>query len=150
MTPFVDSRGIVNDGPALRARMRRDGFLFVSGLLDPARVSAVGAQMREVADQAGWIADRDATAASGAACVDPDEAYLAVARRQYRLPALHALPHDPAIVGLIERLVGGPVLVHPMVIPRNIFPQRPEFTTRAHQDFPHIQGTPETFRSGYR
>ena len=145
MTPFVDSRGILDDAAALAARMRRDGYLFVRGLLDPARVAALGGEMRAVARRAGWIAGDGDDAVREAACADPDDAWVAVARRQYRLPALHALPHDPAIVGLMERLAGAPVLVHPMVIPRNIFPQRPEFTTRAHQDFPHIQGTPETW-----
>ena len=125
--------------------MRRDGYLFIRGLLDPARVADLGARMRAVAKEAGWIVDDDGTAAPEAACADPDDACVPVLRRQYRLPELHALPHDPAIACLIERLVGGPALTHPMVIPRNIFPRRPEFTTPAHQDFPHIQGTPETF-----
>ena len=145
MTPFVDSRDILDDGPALAARMRREGYLFVSGLLDPGAVAELGERMRAVAREAGWVADDGATARPEAACVDPDDAYVATLRRQYRLPALHGLPHDPAILRLIGRLVGGPVLAHPMVIPRNIFPQRPEFTTPAHQDFPHIQGTPETY-----
>lgn len=145
MTPFVDSRAILDDGPALAARMRRDGYLFVSGLLDRERVAALGERSRGIARDAGWIDDDVATAVPEAACVDPDAEWVAVAQRQYRLPELHALPHDPAIVSLLEHLVGAPVLVHPMVIPRNVFPQRPEFTTRAHQDFPHIQGTPETY-----
>ena len=145
MNPFVDSRDIVNDGEALAARMRRDGYLFVGGLLDPDRVAAVGELMRGVARDAGWIAGGDGAAMPGKACVDPDDAWVEVAARQYRLPEFHALPHDPAVVGLIERLLGGPALVHSMVIPRNIFPQREEFPTRAHQDYPHIQGTPETF-----
>lgn len=143
MTPFVDSRGIVHDSAALAARMRRDGYIFVGGLLDRDRVGALGAEMRAAARDAGWIDGDDAVPA--AACADPDARYISVARRQYRLPALHGLPHDPAVVGLIEGIIGGPALVHPMVIPRNIFPQRPEFTTPAHQDFPHIQGTPETY-----
>ena len=145
MTPFIDSRDILDDGPALAARMRRDGYLFMSGLLDREPVAELGEAMRAVAREAGWIADDGATARPEAACVDPDDACVAVLRRQYRLPALHRLPHSPAILGLMENLVGEPVLVHPMVIPRNIFPQRPEFTTPAHQDFPHIQGTPETY-----
>jgi hypothetical protein len=35
--------------------------------------------------------------------------------------------------------------VHPLFVMRNIFPQRPESTTPAHQDFVHIQGTPATY-----
>lgn len=145
MTPFIDSRDILDDGGALAARMARDGYLFAGGLLDPGRVAALGARMRAVAREAGWTSDDDGTAADEAACVDPDDAWVAVARRMYRLPALHALAHDPAIAGLVARLVGAPVLVHPKVIPRCIFPRRVEFTTPAHQDFPHIQGTEATY-----
>ncbi len=145
MKPFVDSRNILNDGAALARRMRREGYLFISDLLDPDRVARLGRQMARAARDAGWLEPTGMTAIPAAACVDPDDAYVAVLKRQYRLPALHALPHDPAIMGLMQRMLAGPVLVHPMVIARNIFPQRPEFTTPAHQDFPHIQGTPETF-----
>ena len=34
---------------------------------------------------------------------------------------------------------------HPRVLMRNIFPQRDEFTTKAHQDFPNVQGTEEVY-----
>ena len=48
-------------------------------------------------------------------------------------------------MGFFERLFGEPVLVHPLFVMRNIFPQRPESTTPAHQDYVHIQGTPDTY-----
>jgi ectoine hydroxylase-related dioxygenase (phytanoyl-CoA dioxygenase family) len=67
-----------------------------------------------------------------------------VLRRFYRNPDGHALKLHPNVLGLFERLFGEPVLAHPLLIPRCIFPQRPEFTTPSHQDFPHIQGTTET------
>ena len=65
-------------------------------------------------------------------------------RQFYRSEDGHALKLHPNIMGLFERLFGEPVLAHPLLIPRCIFPQRPEFTTPSHQDFPHIQGTTET------
>ena len=40
---------------------------------------------------------------------------------------------------------GGAVLPHPRALMRNIFPAREDFTTKAHQDFPHVQGTTEVF-----
>ena len=68
-------------------------------------------------------------------------------RRQYALEALHALPHHAAVLGLFERMLGGPVLVHPVIIARNVFPHSAKFdnTTVAHQDYPHVQGTTECF-----
>ena len=42
-------------------------------------------------------------------------------------------------------MLGGPILPHPRVLMRNIFPAREEFTTKAHQDFPNVQGTTEVY-----
>ena len=149
LRPFVDSTGIAGDEKALAEGMARDGYLFVRGLVPPADVAAVRDEALRVVAEAGWLCGErprtEAVAAAGAACADPDDRYVPVLRRLYRLEALHALKHHPAVVGLFERLLGADVLVHPMLIVRNIFPQRPELTTPAHQDFPHIQGTPETF-----
>ncbi len=149
MRPFVDSTDLVIDGAALGRRMQRDGYLFIRGLLPSAAVADLRRQFLEIAAEGGWLKPgrpiADAIAEPDAACVDPEEANLKVLRRQYVLEDLHALKHHPAIVGLFERIFGAEVLVHPLVIARNIFPQRPEFTTPAHQDYVHIQGTPETF-----
>jgi ectoine hydroxylase-related dioxygenase (phytanoyl-CoA dioxygenase family) len=149
LRPFVDSTGIAGDGKALAARMARDGYLFVRGLVPPAEVAAVREDALAVVAEAGWLsaerARADAIANPRAACADPDDRYVPVLRRLYRREALHALKHHPAVVGLFESMLGEDVLVHPMLIVRNIFPQRPELTTPSHQDFPHIQGTAETF-----
>ena len=37
------------------------------------------------------------------------------------------------------------MIAHPRVLGRNIFPAREEFTTKAHQDFPNVQGTEEVY-----
>ncbi|HLJ06370.1 MAG TPA: phytanoyl-CoA dioxygenase family protein, partial [Acetobacteraceae bacterium] len=57
----------------------------------------------------------------------------------------HALKHHPALINLLERMLGGPILPHPRVLMRNIFPARDEYTTKAHQDFPNVQGTTEVY-----
>ena len=146
---FVDSSDIVTDGPALARRMAQDGYLFIPALVPAADIAAVRSQVLDVVAEAGWLgaedARADAIANPDAACADPDDRYVPVLKRIYRIEALHALTHHPATLGLFARMFADQVLVHPMLIPRNIFPQRPELTTPAHQDFPHIQGTPETF-----
>ena len=78
-------------------------------------------------------------------CVDPDPAYLTTLRRINRLEDYHALKHHPVLIGLLERILGGPILPHPRVLMRNIFPVCEEYTTKAHQDFPNVQGTTEVY-----
>jgi len=149
MKPFTDSSDIITDSDALAGRARRDGYLFIKGLLPRNAVTDLRQKFLEIAAESDWLRpDRpmtDAIADPSKACADPEAAYVAVLKRLYRLEALHALKHHPAVVGLFERLFGEPVLVHPMVIPRNIFPERPDLTTPPHQDFVHIQGTPECY-----
>ena len=41
-TPFLDSTAVADDGPELRRRMQRDGYLFVRGLLPPMTSSLLG------------------------------------------------------------------------------------------------------------
>jgi len=148
MEDFLDSAGIVDDGDALASRLRQDGYLCIKGLLPREDVLRVRGRFLAAAGAAGWLeADTDveeAIADPAEACVDPEAPFVGVLRRFYRNEAGHALKLHPNVIGLFERLFGEPVLAHPLLIPRCIFPQRPEFTTPSHQDFPHIQGTAET------
>jgi hypothetical protein len=149
MQPFLDSTSLAADPAALNARLAAEGYLFVRGLLPRSAVLDVRRQCRAAAAAGGWLdlahPVDDGVANPAAACTDPEPRYVEVFRRLYVLEALHALKHHPAIVGFFERLFGEPVLVHPLFVMRNIFPQRPESTTPAHQDYVHIQGTPETY-----
>ncbi len=149
MNPFVDSTDIAQDGPALAARMKRDGYLLIRGLLPRDAVRNVQRQIAALTAQAGWLkADapvEDAVAEPAGFCVDPDPTYLATLRRINHLEDYHALKHHPALTGFMERLLGGPVFPHPRVLMRNIFPAREEFTTKAHQDYPNVQGTTEVY-----
>ncbi len=149
MKRFTDSTDLIGDGPGLAARMARDGYLFLRGVLPRASVDEVQLEIGALAREAGWLR-RDAPVAAAHAdvagfCVDPDPTYLKTLRRINRLESYHALKHHPALIGLFERMLGGEILPHPRVLMRNIFPERAEFTTKAHQDFPNVQGTTEVF-----
>jgi len=137
------SATIVKDGPALAARMAADGYLYLPGLLPTGTVANVQRQVAGIARDAGWLR-RDAPLADALAdprgfCVDPEPRYLEVLRLINRLEAYHALKHHP------ERLLGAQIFPHPRVLMRNIFPAQPEYTTKAHQDYPNVQGTPEVY-----
>jgi hypothetical protein len=147
--PFTDSSELIADGAALAARMRHDGYLFLPGLLPRDDVAAVQRQVGAIARDAGWLR-RDQPVEAAAAdpagfCVDPDPTYLTTLRRINRLEDYHALKHHPKLIDLLERMLGGPILPHPRVLMRNIFPAREEYTTKAHQDFPNVQGTTEVY-----
>ena len=147
--PFIDSSNLIGDGTALAARMRRDGYLFLPGLLPRDDVAAVQRQVGTIARDAGWLRrDRPVEAAiadMSGFCVDPDPTYLNTLRRINRVEGYHALKHHPVLIELLERMLGGPILPHPRVLMRNIFPKREEYTTKAHQDFPNVQGTIEVY-----
>lgn len=149
MGPFVDSTGLIGDGSALAERMRADGYLFLRGLLPADAPRLLQRQIGAIAREAGWLrADapvEDALADLNGFCVDPDPTYLAVLRRINGLEDYHALKHHPALIGLFERMLGGPILPHPRVLMRNIFPTQQDFTTKAHQDYPNVQGTTEVY-----
>jgi ectoine hydroxylase-related dioxygenase (phytanoyl-CoA dioxygenase family) len=149
MQPFVDSTDLVADGAALAARMRRDGYLFLRGLVPADAIANVQRQVGAIVRDAGWLrADRpveQAIADPAGFCVDPEPRYLDTLRRINRIEDYHALKHHQALIGLLERILGGATLAHPRVLMRNIFPDRAEFTTKSHQDYPNVQGTTEVY-----
>ena len=149
MNPLESSAALLSDGPALAARMARDGYLYLPGLLPRDVVAAVQEDVAGVVRAAGWLrADAplgEARADDRGFCVDPEPRYLEVLRRINRLERYHALKHHPALLATLGRMLGAPVFPHPRVLMRNIFPRRPEYTTKAHQDYPNVQGTTEVY-----
>jgi ectoine hydroxylase-related dioxygenase (phytanoyl-CoA dioxygenase family) len=156
MRDLLDSTDALNDGAELLRRMNRDGYLLIRELLPAKLLGEVRRQMLEIADQAGWLKPgtplEEGVANMDAFCVEPQPEYRNVYNRMYHLEAFHALPHHPNIMGLFERMLGAPILLHPRIIGRVIFPRRlhrEDFTTPAHQDYPHIQGTTATYAAWF-
>lgn len=149
MQPFLDSTDVLNDGPELRRRMQRDGYLFLRGLLPAAVVEGLRLQILAIAREAGWLKAgtplADAIADLNGFCVEPEPAYMQKYHAMYKLPEFHAIQHHPNLLGLLARMLDETVLPHPRIIGRTIFPQREAFTTPPHQDFIPIQGTADTY-----
>ena len=149
MQPFLDSTDVLNDGPELRRRMQRDGYLFLRGLLPTAVVEGLRLQILAIAQEAGWLKAgtllADAIADLNGFCVEPEPAYMQKYHAMYKLPEFHAIQHHPNLLGLFARMLDETVLPHPRIIGRTIFPQREAFTTPPHQDFIPIQGTADTY-----
>lgn len=138
---FRDSTAELTDGPALRARLAQDGYLFLRGLLPRAAILTVRERLLAKAAEGGWL-NPDGTANPAAACKDPEPRYMAVFRGLWADEALQRLRIHPRVLDLFSRIFGEPALAHPMFVQRNIFPQseRFDFTTGVHQDRVHIGG----------
>ena len=149
MQPFLDSTDVVNDKPELRARAERDGYLFIRGLLPTDVLESLRMQCLEIAHDAGWVKKdsplQDAIADLDGFCVEPQPDYMGVYLHMYKLQEFQALQHHPNLIGVMERILGEPVMPHARIIGRTIFPQREVFTTPPHQDFIPIQGTADTY-----
>jgi hypothetical protein len=143
---FLDSTDLLGDGPALRARLDRDGYLLVRGLLPAKTIFTVRERLLVNAAEGGWL-DPGSPVQAGianpaAACKDPEDRYMRVFRGLWRDEELHRLRIHPVVTDLFTRIFGEPALAHPMFVQRNIFPQTDsfDFTTGAHQDRVHIGG----------
>lgn len=143
---FLDSTGVIDDGPALKARLERDGYLFIRGLLPAEAIRSVRRRLLAKAAAGGWLdASRPidvGVADPAAACKDPEERYIRVFRNLWADEELHRLRTHPNALGLFGRIFGETPLAHPMFVQRNIFPQSGnfDFTTGVHQDRVHIGG----------
>lgn len=149
MGELVDSTDRMISREALLDAIRTDGYLFLRGIFPRASVLAVRAQILAVLARHGWIdgsqpPDR-ALAVPEKACFDPQPQFLEAYREIYVIEALHALIHEQRVIALLRGIYDGEVLPHPMIIPRVIFPQRPDIDTPAHQDYPAIQGPPDAY-----
>lgn len=153
---FRESTDLLNSPAELRLRAREEGYLFFRGLLPRETVMQVRAELLDVLDAAGLLLahgeelsgllDRSAVERMPAEDMRPD---IGVTREIYvalqKVRAAHALPHHPALLSLFDLLLGEPVFVHPRHVIRSMTPHPEIHPTPAHQDFPHVQGTVETW-----
>ena len=134
--PYTHSNDLLGDPAALRTRMQRESYLFFRSLIPSTAVDSLFNDVMEIVVDCGW------TDNNGHVLTEPrPEGYDPV----QRLQSFHGFAHRPEILAVIEALVEDTPFVHPRNIARITFPQAEYFTTPAHQDFVHIQGTPDTY-----
>ena len=148
MRPFTESNDILGDSAALRRRADRDGYLFLRDLVDKEAILATRRAIPGLLKAVGWIddgADPVEAITTHPALIAGTPEFIPIYDTIQRLESFHTLAHDPAIFALLEDLLGPAVLLQPSNIARVIFPTGLEHTTPAHQDFVHIQGTPDVW-----
>jgi ectoine hydroxylase-related dioxygenase (phytanoyl-CoA dioxygenase family) len=149
LSDFLESNDALADDDELRHGMERDGYLFFRGLVDADSILQVRRDILALCQKAGWLAEgttlMDGIANTERTCVEPSPDYMAVYNEVMKLESFHMLAHDVALLAMLRHLIGEEVLAHPRNIARIVFPQNELYTTPAHQDWIHVQGTPETY-----
>lgn len=141
--PFFDATPLLSDADALRERMNRDGFLYIPRLADAGAVNALYRTIIELCQSAGW-ADAEGHA-QGTPRLEGDADWWEVYDPLQKSENFHGLAHRPEILRVMDALTEEKSFPHPRNIARITFPGATHFTTPAHQDYPLIQGTPDTF-----
>ena len=141
--PFQISNDLLAQPAALRERMASDGYLFFRGLLPASAVGEVYNTILNICRAHDW-AD-EAGLAKGEIRVEGAPTFWEVYDEVQKSEDFHALAHRPELMKLIADLVQETPFLHPRNISRIVFPQTEHFTTPPHQDYVHIQGTPDVY-----
>lgn len=149
LTPFLISNPVTETAQTLQARMQGEGYLFFRGLISVPQIRQTRAEILAACAAEGWLESgsdpKDGIAASGVAHTEPEPAYMQVYDRVLHGEAFNTLAHDPGLLSVLQGLFDEEPLPHARNIARIIFPQNTLYTTPAHQDYLHIQGTEETY-----
>ncbi len=144
-TPMRASNELLGNSDALQERMDEDGYLYLEGVLDTDKLTALRKDMLLAMAELGWvqrhpflmkgIAIREAVREG-----DPD--FLEASKALQRLESLHTLAHDDDLTSIMQQVLGPTAWPHPLKITRVGFPEHYEISTPPHQDYPNNQGTP--------
>ena len=124
---LVDSRSLLGDWPALRARIAEDGYVFMRGLLDPVAIEAVGAAAARSLQAAGW------TEPGGDARVAPPRTPPRAVRMRDALgdpgyrriladPAFAMIPFASPLAHLMAQILGPGGFCYPFKLARVVYP----------------------------
>src|SRR5579864_7446802 len=134
MDELIESNEIMEDWRALRARLRRDGYVFLRGLVDPRLATQAGRDALSGLVATGWA---DESGRPNGAVHPPDRAdpgYRAFALAE----RVNQLPYESGPQRLMALLAGSGAFVYPVKVPRAVYPDRlnPHHKGRfVHQDY---------------
>jgi ectoine hydroxylase-related dioxygenase (phytanoyl-CoA dioxygenase family) len=141
-----DSTSLLGDPAALRGRLAEEGYVFLRGLLPTEAVEQVRQGVHAALEGADWLAEESSLQApvpTAAAVREGRPGYFDAYCRIQRLQPFHELAHHPAVLAVMDGIVGEPLLVHPRKIARTSLPNDDEYTP-PHQDYRLIQGSVDT------
>ena len=148
MKAFLDSSELLHDSGAMKDRFDRDGYVYLSGLVDTELLLNLRRQIVAICDDCGWLksgVDPMTATTWTVPKVEGEDEYFEVYDRIQRLQDFHALAHDPAVMTLMRALLGDTAFPHPLSIARLVFPESKDWSTPPHQDYVNNQGTQDLY-----
>ena len=144
MNNFQDVSHLLANPASLSARFQQDGYIYLKRVVEPAKLWALRRDILNICQQQQWL--KPDTEVEEGICwtvpkVEGEEDYFAAYDEIQKLEALHALAHDPAIIRIMQALLGASAFPHPLSICRLAFPDSGAWITPPHQDYPNNQGT---------
>lgn len=142
--PMFEANELLGRPEELRARLERDGYLLLRGIIDTEKLQRLRDQITETLADLGWILggdDRDSAKSIVMPFREGEDGYFAALDRVVKLEALYSLAHDDGLMSVMRKALGETAFPHPLSITRLVFPNHPEITTPPHQDYRNNQGT---------
>jgi len=145
LAPFVESASPSADGTDLTRGAADRGYVFLRDLIPTSEVLALRACVLEACRDVGWLDGRapvaDGVARPGATIGACDAVWTDVQRRVQPAAEFVRLREHPAILGVLQTILGGPVRGGCGDTCRVFSPRRSELVTRPHQDRFYVRGT---------
>ena len=135
---LFDSTAELSDAPALKKRMRREGYLFFPEMIDPAQALAVKREILAILREHHTVEDDCGSEPIWSGGPFPTEAeYMVVYDEIAQLPSFQQLAESPEIIRILEELCGEPVRVWQQRLIRLVYPDPQASVAKgvgAHQD----------------
>jgi len=152
MEPFTNSTPILDDTNAIRQNADRDGYLFLRRFVQTDLIQETRRDITAILASVGWLDEDtdpiDAVSTRDALIAGTPE-FTPIYDTIQKLESFHRLAHDPGLIHIVKTLLGPNALLQPSNIARVIFPTGLEHTTPPHQDYIHIQGTPDVWTAWF-
>ncbi|MDP6357127.1 MAG: phytanoyl-CoA dioxygenase family protein [Planctomycetota bacterium] len=144
---FIESNDIIDNPPALRARLRQKGYLFFRDIFPREDVLTLRRQTLELCDEAGWL-KTDTDLMDGITDHEPmlegQEAWQPVYEKLNKLETFHRLKLHPSALSVMARIFEEEAFALPRSIARIAFPRDNDRITQPHQDWFYVRGSLDT------